>query len=392
MAPFRLTDLALRALSPPGSGQQTHWDESLPGFGVRVSQGGTKTFIVMHGADRRRISIGRYPVVSLTDARAEAKRLLAEATLGRTRPATISWEKATAEFLEMCDGRNKPRTVAGYRRLLNRHFSSLERMQMAEIRSGDVTRRLDRLKDTPSERHHAYVAVKVFFRWAMRRGYVHANPCDQVQLAPVKSERERALSDAELVTVLRAARGQPFPFGPLVQLIALTGQRRGEIATLQWDWIDTANRTITLPAAATKNRRAHTFPYGDLVAGILERLPRTSEFVFPAARPIARGRETTIFNGWGKAKDALDAAIATALAEQGHGDKLLPHWTLHDLRRTFATQLAALSIPVHVTEKLLNHVSGTISGVAAVYNRHSYMGEMRTAVAAWEARLTALIS
>lgn len=107
--------------------------------------------------------------------------------------------------------------------------------------------------------------------------------------------------------------------------------------------------------------------------------------MFPASRTKVRGNPTTIFNGWGKPKALLDAAIAEAGAA-------IPHWTPHDLRRTFATNLAALQAPVHVTEKLLNHVSGTVSGVAAIYNRHSYMDEMRDAVTKWDERLTALLS
>lgn len=385
----RLTDIAVKAIKPPLSGQETHWDETLPGFGLRVSQGGSRTFVVVHGADRQRSTIGRYPVISLADARSEAKRLLAEVTLGRTRPSSITWEKAVAEFLVTCGQRNRPRTVADYRRLLNRHFSSLGRMQLTDVRTADLSRRLDRLKEKPSERHHAYVVAKILFRWAMRRGYIVSNPCDRIQHAPASVSRERALTDEELAVVLRAARRQPHPFGAIVELLTLTGQRRGEIAGLRWEWINKAKRTITFPSTATKNRRAHVLPYGGAVSGVIEALPRLGDYVFPASRTMARGRATTIFNGWGKAKAALDEMIVADLAEEGI-TAAMPGWTLHDLRRTFATNLAALGVPVHVTEKLLNHVSGTISGVAAVYNRHAYMEEMRAATALWEAKLAKL--
>ena len=83
---MRLTDVSVRALPLPEEGQKTHWDDTLQNFGCRVSQGGTKSFVVQHGPDRRLVTIGRFPVVSLADARAEAKRVLAELTLGKHRP------------------------------------------------------------------------------------------------------------------------------------------------------------------------------------------------------------------------------------------------------------------------------------------------------------------
>ena len=109
--------------------------------------------------------------------------------------------------------------------------------------------------------------------------------------------------------------------------------------------------------------------------------PRESRYLFPASRGTWRaGKATSFFNAWGKNKVALDVASG------------ITDWTLHDLRRTFATNLAALGTPIHVTEKLLNHVSGTLSGVAAVYNRHAYIDEMRTAIEAWEKRLSFILA
>jgi integrase len=160
-------------------------------------------------------------------------------------------------------------------------------------------------------------------------------------------------------------------------LLVLTGQRRGEIGALKWEYIDKEARTITLPPTLTKNRRQHTFPYGHAVADILEGIPEQSDFLFPASREHVRGKPTSVFNGWPKAKAQLDAKLAH-----------VEPWTLHDLRRTFSSGLAALGIAQVVVEKLLNHVSGgTLSPIAQIYNRHSYMNEMRAAIAAWEVKL-----
>jgi integrase len=160
-------------------------------------------------------------------------------------------------------------------------------------------------------------------------------------------------------------------------LLLYTGQRRGEIAHLEWDWI--AENTITLPSTITKNKRTHTFPYGQAVGDLLESIPRLKDcpYVFPAAKQVSS--RTTVFNGWSRAKTALDA-------ECGVTD-----WTLHDLRRTLSSGMASLGVPQVVVEKLLNHVSGgTQSPIAQVYNRHAYMDEMREAVLKWETHLANL--
>jgi integrase len=181
--------------------------------------------------------------------------------------------------------------------------------------------------------------------------------------------RDYVLSETELLSVWQAAKALGYPFGSVVQLLILTGQRRGEIAALRWGWVGPDKRRITFPAAVTKNGREHVIPYGEHVAKLLDTIPNHGDLLFPA-----RGKDTPL-NGWSKCKRALDKASG------------VDHWTLHDLRRTFATNLAALNVPPHVTERLLNHASGTISGVAAIYNRHAYMDEMREALAKWDAFL-----
>src|SRR5205823_128780 len=120
---MRLTDIAIRALQAPEKGQRTYFDDTLPSFGVRVSQGGTRTFIVMYGPERIRKTIARYPIISLADARTEAKRILAEHTLGRTRPKAVRFDTALEEYFADLEqrveqGQNKPRTLKCYKRLI----------------------------------------------------------------------------------------------------------------------------------------------------------------------------------------------------------------------------------------------------------------------------------
>ncbi len=140
-------------------------------------------------------------------------------------------------------------------------------------------------------------------------------------------------------------------FSTIVKLAILTGQRRSEIASIFPDWIE--KDILVFPSSITKNKRTHRIPITPRVFRLLER------------SPFGKG---DAFNGWSNGRRRVDKEVN------------IDHWTLHDLRRTFATIHAEIGTPIHITERLLNHVSGTISGVAAVYSRHSYIGEMREAL------------
>lgn len=183
------------------------------------------------------------------------------------------------------------------------------------------------------------------------------------------------LSDIELAAILKAADRQGWPFGPVVNLLTLTAQRRGEVVGMAWEEVDLKAKLWTIPGERTKNHRPHVVPLTDTAVAIVEALPRVegSPLVFPA-----RGYLDRAYSGYSKGKRELDA-----LAEQHD-------WTLHDLRRTAATGMARAGVPPHVVERLLNHVPGTFGGVAGVYNRFGYLDEMRAALAAWERHVVGL--
>jgi integrase len=394
--PKALTELAIKAAPAPESGQLTLWDGALKHFGLRVSQGGAKTFIVLIGSGRRH-TIGRWPILSLQQARTEARKVLGEHALGHRGAIPKRWDDAVQEFVAECearvrDGTMRLRTLSGYQRLLKKHFP-FGRKPMAEIDAPDIGRRLGRMAGTPAERNHALVVAKIFFNWAKVpiRRYVLRNPCEG--MAQIKRpSRKRVLMPKELAAVYRTALEgveNEDVFSSIVALLVLTGQRRGEIAALEWEWIDRVDRTITLPDALTKNKTEHTFPYSSSVEDILEKLTIQSHYLFPASRETWReGRKTTFYNGWGKDKDAFQATCGVF------------NWTLHDLRRTFATHIAALKVPPHIVERLINHKFGAIqnqtdsivSAVAAVYNRHAYLDEMRSAIDIWENYLAKLVT
>lgn len=368
---MRLTDLQIKRLKPPASGQKAVFDDAMPGFGLRVSQGGSKSFIVMYGPKRRLRTIGRYPDVSLAEARKNARRLLAglqdtgKAVSQRER---LTFVQARARFLADSKSRNKPRTYRDYSRLLTKHFNF--QANIDQVSRANIMAAVEALSSTPSERQHAFVAIRVMMNWCERHGLIERSPVPR--MATSSTARSHILSDADLVAVWQRAVDYGYPYGPIVQLLILTGQRRGEIAGLRRSWVE--DGLVTFPVGFTKNKREHRMPLSDLARQVLDGVPNTGDLLFPA-----RGSEERCFNGWGKSKASFDRTID------------VEPYVLHDLRRTFSSNMARMGTPIFVTERLLNHVSGTVSGVAAVYNRYSYLDEMKEAADAHDEFLRSIL-
>ena len=179
-----------------------------------------------------------------------------------------------------------------------------------------------------------------------------------------EKSRSRVLNDQELGAILKAARDFAFPYGAIVELLALTGQRREEVAQMQWDEVDEVTWTWCIPAERSKNGRAHIVHLSEQALEVIRRCPRNNALVFATVR----GNRAQDF---GKHKARLDQLAGVT------------GWWLHDLRRTLVSGLARLGVPPHVADKILNHQSGTISGVAAVYQRHEFLAEQKQALEIW---------
>lgn len=363
MAKFAFNDLVIRNLELPTRGQVSHWDANVPGFGLRVSQGGAKTFVVLDPRSKVRTqeTIGRYPLISLQDARTEAKRRLAEATLGKHRLRSVKWSAAVTEFVNEKKRKRRAGTASGYERLL-RHFNFGE-TKLSDVSAHDIQRRLDKLASTPSEEQHTFVAARVFLRWAYRKHYITENPIGRMQAPHSYVPRERVLTNAELGKVWRACGDDAF--GRIVKLLILTGQRVGEVTRLSSNMIGV--EAATLPAWLAKNNREHTFPLGPAAKSVM---PAANGKLFPSP-----SNPDKYFSNFSGAKARLDEASGVS------------GWTLHDLRRTFATGLAAQGVGLPVIERLLNHVSGSFRGIVGVYQRYDFMPEMRAALEKWEAHV-----
>lgn len=336
MTKLRLNDLTVRQLQPSDSGQVRYFDETTPGFGVTVGTR-SKTFFVIRGKQRKLTTIGRYPDISLADARKEAKRLLVQEA-PETSPTRLP--QAVASFLAECEARLRPNSVAYYRNILSK---------APDIAIKDASKR-----NIPAQTAPEVKSYKALFNWCMREELTDRNPFQHSRVT--FNQRSRVLTDDEI----RAVWAYDFPpFSDILKLCILTGQRRGEVAQFTSAWI--TGDTMTIPSNVTKNSHEHVFPFNMLTAYYLNRYMGNT------------------WNGWSKGKARIDKFV------------LIPPWTIHDLRRTFSTTHAKLGTPLHVTEKLLNHVSGTVSGVAAIYNRHNYLAEMRAASLTYELHIAKLV-
>ena len=378
---MRLTDLSIRSLKKTGV-QYAILDDVLPNFGVRVGEGGTISFFVMyrvHGR-RRRDTLGKFPILSLADARKLAKQRFARLVIDAKSPeisSATTFAEAVDDFLEThCFVQNRPSTAAETKRLLEKHWLPVfKRRLLQDVATRDITLIIDRLRrQAPSEAAHAFSAIRKFFNWAKQRRLVAQSPCEGLEFGFRAASRARVLNEGELVAVFRAAEKVGFPYGTIVQLLMVTGQRRGEITGLRRSYINEREKLITLPAVVVKNNREHVFAYGDLAGEILAKIPNQGDLLFPA-----RGYDDRPYCGWGKGKAALDKQCDV-------------DFTLHDLRRSWATHVANRDVHPWVIEAHLNHVSGVVSGVAAIYNRNKYLAETRVAVVRFEEMLTGLLN
>lgn len=383
-----LTDLLLRKLK--GSEERVEiWDAKIPGFGVRVSPIGTKAFILLYRFRGRpqRLTLGRYPVLGLGEAREMAKNALNRVARGidpkqgkEVSPKSHLFSDVVEEFVRVhCTQRNRESTRKETARILEHDFvRRWKQRDVRDITRTDVLEVLDSIveRGSPSGANHALSAIRKCFNWCIERGYIETSPCGMIK-QPAKAEsRDRVLSDAELVSIWNAAETIGYPFGAMLQLLVLTAQRRSEVASMRWQDIDFEEALWTIPSEFTKNGRPHMVPLSSIAMRCLSSQPRLHElFIFPA-----RGNAETTFSGFSKLKAKTDRLSQ------------VEEWTLHDLRRSAATLLAKIGVAPHVVERILNHMSGSFGGVAGVYNRFQYLPEMREGLERLAGHLEALVN
>lgn len=333
MAKLTLTDLAIQRLKPPVSGQAAYWDTALKGFGIRISQGGSKTFVVNHQGSLK--TLGRYPDMTLKEARKEAKA----AQTTTTAPSTgKGLQTAILGFLEAVARNTKPATVYQYRMYLKRW--TLDK-KLSDVTRKDITDHLKLYDNKPTSQNYAYGTLRTFFNWCVEQEDIHFSPIMRMKAPNRLKSRERVLTDDELRKIWHATDYQPY--GHYVRVLMLTGQRKMEIYKLQ-------SFTDVITFEDTKNGTTHTIPVTPLVR----------EHLHPPLN----------INHWSTQKDRLDRLSGVT------------GWRLHDLRRSLATNLIRLKVSSDCVEKILNHKA---KGVRGVYQRWAYREEMQEALLTHEA-------
>ncbi len=363
---MRLTEISIRALKGSAT-YTTYFDDTVPGFGVRVGKR-SKTYIVLRGKKRERVSIGKVGDLSLAEARTEAKRLLSAEP--EQKPAAITFKEARDRFLEDHYRGKSENTKYQVSRSLKRHFASLDSRKLADIDDEDVQTVLDKLAGTPSEQLHAFRYIRCFFRWCTRRPrrFIKHSPMEGYDAPGSDKKGTRTLTDAELVAVWNAAEG---PTHRVVRLLVLWGTRNSETAALERAW--RSDDVLTLPGEHTKNGRDHAIPILPLAELVLSHSIGNNEHYFA-------GR-------WGTGHlSARGLAMIVSEVKKLSGTK---GWTPRDIRRTFRTNLTRLKVPQDVAELLINHARPTLH---EIYDRYERIDEKREALEKYEAFLIALLA
>ena len=394
---MRLTKPSINALKlAEGKAERIVFDNVLPGFGIRLRAGGKRTWIVQYrvGTKQRRVSFGSVETMDPDEARRRARDIMAKVQLGGDPQVDKQRTRAQAhETLADCVGkylsnyaeRNlSPRTLAEVRRSLNKHWKPLHQTGIHQIARAMVAGRLGEIAEEsgPFAANRARAYLSGLFSWAVEQGLTDENPVSGTGRLAKEISRDRVLSDEELRLIWEnSGAGQ---YGLIVKLLLLTGQRREEVAGMQWDELDFTSESWLMDASRTKNSRKHSVPLSSLVLELLASIPPRGD------RALCFGTRVGPFSGWSKAKTTLDQRINAALRSTNPKAKPLAPWRLHDLRRTAATRMADLCVQPHVVEAVLNHVSGHKAGIAGVYNHAAYATEKRAALLLWSEHISQL--
>lgn len=411
-----LTDRRLKSLKAASKGKHyDEWDTTVPGLGVRVSDTGRKTFVLMKrlqkGGSPVRRAIGAYGAITLADARATAQEWIKLIAAGKD-PAQERARKqentfaAVAEQFIVYIHRQKLRTAPVMERRLREIFveeSKWGPRPISEIGSDDVKRVIRKAveRDATYQAFHNFALVRRLFNWALGTDDygLTANPCDRLNrndLIGQPEARDRVLTDDELRAFWRSTERLGYPYGPLYRLLALTGLRLGEVCGAHWSEIDLSKKEWTIPAERMKKvkggAKSFMVPLTDAMLGVLNAVLRfkSGDYLFSNNH----GQQPLRPNIFSDPKERLNAVMLDELrkiaVDRGKNPErvALPDFVNHDIRRTVRTHLSALRIGEEVREAVLAHVR---PGIKGVYDQHQYLDEKREALTLWNARLRSIV-
>ncbi len=380
----KLTAQFVESAKAPAAGQIDYWDAHTRGLGLRISQGGRKTWTVFYRftGRMRRLTLGTYPVLSLADARKLAMTALREAQHG-IDPATAKREARSAEsFGELANlyleryAKAEKRSWREDERILNRDLLPRWRGRKAqEIKRADVIQLLDEIVDrnAPVMANRTRALISKIFNFGIKRGIVESNPAFGVDNPGHEQQRDRVLSEDEIRQLWNALETERPWSAAIFRLGILTAQRRGEILGMKWDELDLTARWWTIPAERAKNGLAHRVPLAPQALKILTALKA--------------GKHDPVYVFRGGRVGRPIANLQKPLRRVKKNSRI--DFRFHDLRRTAASLMTGIGISRLVVSKILNHVE---RGITAVYDRHSYDAEKRAALLKWERRAQHIVS
>jgi integrase len=368
----------------PGESDRIWFDDAIPGFGLRVRDTGSRSWIFQYkiGSKTRRLVIGQASAVKLGRAREIASEHHAKVKLGRdpagekrvqVERASHTFGTLVKKYLDQQRAELRPGSYREVARHLERHAAPLHPFALDTIDQRIVADRLGGIDKNSGAvtANRVRATMSAMFSWGMREGLVLANPVANTNKR-AERPRDRVLTDPELRLIWHALNGGQY--ATIIKLLLLTAQRVSEIAGLRWSEIDFDRGVISLPAERTKNGRPHDIPMAPTLRALLQAEPKVDgrDLVFgkPGGGP---------FSGLSRCKERLDARIA----KLNNGLPLAP-WVHHDLRRSAATGMANINVAPHIIEAVLNHVSGHKGGIAGIYNRATYSAEKAQALARWD--------
>src|SRR5918994_6555803 len=296
MPSCKLSKRAIEALPSPRAADTIWWDQDLKGFGLKLTPAGRKVFLVQYrpAGDRgnpKKYTIGELGSVTPHQARIEGQRVLAERAAGRDpqkdkqlsrrRLASEAVSELVAEFLTRHAAQN--RTAAETTRIFHREvIPRWGERSVHEVAKRDVIALLDRVRErgSPMMANRVLAAVRKFFNWCIGRGILEVSPCTGITAPTREQTRHRVLSDEELASVLDAARQIGFPFGSIVEVLALTGQRRDEVGRMAWEHLDLRRKVWIVLGEHAKNGKPHLVQLSEPVLALLAAVPRSGELVF----------------------------------------------------------------------------------------------------------------
>jgi integrase len=391
MEATKLTQGAVDALKlRKGSSEEIIFDNAkggVPGLGLRIREGGSRKWIFQYrfAGQQRRQTIGTAAAMTLEAARKRARAMRVDVDDGvdpkaekatRIEASKTVFKSVMESYLDAREHTPKllmkPRSFAECRRHLENHWKPLHKLPIAGITRFTIADRLRGIaKDSgPVAADRARSTLSSMFVWAIGEGLCDVNPVIGTNKASDDKERERVLSDAELVSVWNGAPDNDY--GRIVKLLLLTGQRRDEIGSMQRSELDIDAKMLKLSAARTKNSRAHDVPLSQAAIKIMEGIEERE------GRDLVFGNGEGGYSGWSHSKAAMDKAVG-----------LKDAWTLHDLRRTVRTGMGKLGVAPHIAEAVLNHLPAKL---IRTYDKNKYEVEKRQALDLWAAHVEAVLA